>query len=71
MSDYVRIKAIRFKIDEKIIKDLKKEIEEKNLYESPKELLIEKYNLEDYLECKINEFTVNSGLDYETDKYFY
>ena len=63
MSDYVRIKAVRFKIDENIVKDLEKEIEEKNLYESPEELLIKQYNLGDCFSHKTNEFTINSGYD--------
>lgn len=65
MSDYVRIKAVRYKIDDSILKYLKKEIEEKDLFESPEELLIKKYNLPDYFEHKLNDFTISSGWDKE------
>lgn len=52
------------------MKDLEKEIEEKNLYESPEELLIKQYNLGDYYEHKINEFTINSGYNSKTKQYY-
>lgn len=65
MSDYVRKKAIRFKIPEAIVKDLEKEIEEKDLFESPEEILLKRYKLPDYYEHKLNEFTINSGYDFE------
>lgn len=66
MSDYVRIKAVRYKINKNIVKELEKEIEDKNLYESPKELLSKQYNLQDCYDHKVNEFIINSGYDSET-----
>ena len=68
MSDYVRIKAIRYKIGDIIIKDLEKEIEEKDLLESPAELLAKKYKLPDYFEHKLNDFTINNGYDFKNKK---
>lgn len=68
MSDYVRIKAVRFKIDDAIVKSLEKEIEEKDLFESPQELLLKQYKLPDYFEHKLNEFTINNGYDFDNHK---
>ena len=69
MSDYVRIKAIRFKIPDVIIQDVQKKIKEEDLFESPTEILIKQYNLSDYFELKLNEFTINSGYDFKNKKH--
>lgn len=71
MSDYVRVKAVRFKFPEEIVKEIKKEIEEKDLWESIDEILTKQYKLPDRYQHKLNEFTVNSGLNDETDEYDY
>lgn len=71
MSDYVRVKAVRFKFPEEIVKEIKKEIEEKNLWESVDEILTKQYKVLDKYQNKLNEFTINSGLNYETDEYDY
>lgn len=68
MSDYVRIKAVRFKIDDAIVKSLEKEIKEKDLFESPQELLLKQYKLPDWFEHKLNEFTINNGYDFDNHK---
>lgn len=68
MSDYVRIKAIRYKINQDLVKEIEKEIEEKDLYESPEEVLSKKYELQDYYENKINEFAINSGYNFKTEE---
>lgn len=68
MSDYVRIKAIRYKINQDLVKEIKKEIEEKDLYESPEEVLSKKYKIQDYCGYKINEFTINSGYNFKTEE---
>lgn len=66
MSDYVRKKVVRYKFNDNVLESLKKEIEDKNLFESPEEILIKKYNLPDYWEHELNNFTVSSG--YNSDK---
>ena len=68
MSDYVRKKAVRFKIDNAIVESLEKEIEEKDLFESPQELLLKQYKLPDCFEHKLNEFTINNGYDFDNHK---
>lgn len=68
MSDYVRIKAIRYKINQDLVKEIKKEIEEKDLYESPEEVLSKKYKIQDYCGYKINEFIINSGYNFKTEE---
>ena len=68
MSDYVRKKAVRFKIDNAIVESLEKEIEEKDLFESPQELLLKQYKLLDWFEHKLNEFTINNGYDFDNHK---
>ncbi len=68
MSDYVRKKAVRFKIDNAIVESLEKEIEEKDLFESPQELLLKQYKLPDWFEHKLNEFTINNGYDFDNHK---
>ena len=68
MSDYVRKKAVRFKIDNAIVESLEKEIEEKDLFESPQELLLKQYKLPDWFEHKLNKFTINNGYDFDNHK---
>lgn len=67
MSDYVRKKVVRFKIPDFIVAEIEKEIEAKDLYLSPQEILAEKYGLEAYAH-KPNEFAVNNGYDFDKDK---
>ena len=64
MSDYVRKKCVRFKIPQNIMNELKNED-----YWIV-DLLLAKYQLEDAYNVK-NDFTINSGLNYETDEYEY
>lgn len=64
MSDYVRKKVVRFKIPENIIEELK------NKGEWICDLLLEKYNIKENYGIK-DDFTINSGLNYETDEYEY
>ena len=68
MSDYVRIKAVRYKINQNIVKEIKEKIDKENLYESPAEILNKQYNLQDWCDHKINEFIINSGYDFETNE---
>ena len=68
MSDYVRKKVVRYKFDDNVLESLKKEIEDKNLFESPEEILIQKYNLPDYFKHELNNFTVSSGYNYNEKK---
>ena len=62
MSDYVRKKCVRFKIPQNIIDELK------NDDDWIVDLLLEKYNVKDVYDTK-NDFTINSGLNYENDEY--
>lgn len=64
MSDYVRKKCVRFKIPQNIIDELK------NDDDWIVDLLLEKYNVKDNYNTK-NDFTINSGLNYENDEYEY
>ena len=64
MSDYVRKKVVRFKIPENIIEELE------NKDEWIEGLLLEKYDLKESYNIK-DDFTINSGLNFETDKYDY
>lgn len=66
MSDYVRIKAVRYKINQNIVKELEEKIDKENLCESPAEVLSKQYNLQDYYDHKVNEFAINNGYDFET-----
>jgi hypothetical protein len=65
MSDYVRIKAVRYKFNNDILKGLEKEIEERDFLGTPVELYNEKHNLPDYFDHKLNDFTANSGWDFD------
>lgn len=62
MSDYVRKKCVRFKIPKNIIDELKKDDD------WIVDLLLEKYNVKDDYNTK-NDFTISSGLNYQTDEY--
>ncbi len=64
MSDYVRKKCVRFKIPQNIIEDLKSDDNWIG------DLLQEKFKLKNSFDLK-NDFTINSGLNYENDKYEY
>lgn len=64
MSDYVRKKCVRFKIPQNIIDELKNE------EDWIVDLLLEKYQLRDDFNLK-NDFTIGSGLNYETNEYEY
>ena len=64
MSDYVRKKCVRFKIPQNIIEELK------NDYDWLVDLLLEKFQLKDSYGTE-NDFTINSGLNYENDEYEY
>lgn len=63
MSDYIRKKCVRFKIPQNVVNEYDRNdfIEEK---------LIEKYNLNNSYKTK-NDFTINSGLNFESDEYEY
>ena len=64
MSDYVRKKCVRFKIPQNIID----EVQNKDGWVV--DLLLEKYKLEEAYNVK-NNFTINSGLNFDTDEYEY
>ena len=64
MSDYVRKKVVRFKIPKNIIEELKNEDD------WIMDLLLEKYQLKESYRIE-NDFTINSGLNFETDEYEY
>lgn len=64
MSDYVRKKAVRFKIPENIIEELKKE----NPNEWEVDLLVNKYKVKESYDAEIEEFAISCGLN---DKYEY
>ena len=64
MSDYVRKKCVRFKIPQNIINELKRD------GDWLVDLLLEKYQLRDDFALK-NDFTIGSGLNYETNEYEY
>lgn len=64
MSYYVRKKCVRFKIPQNIIEELK------NDYDWLVDLLLEKFQLKDSYDTE-NDFTINSGLNYENDEYEY
>lgn len=64
MSSYVRKKCVRFKIPQNIINELKGDDD------WLVDLLLEKYQLRDDFNLK-NDFTIGSGLNYETNEYEY
>ena len=64
MSDYVRKKCVRFKIPQNIINELKEDDD------WIVDLLLEKYQLKEDFNLK-NDFTIGSGLNYETNEYEY
>ena len=64
MSDYVRKKCVRFKISQNIINELKEDDD------WIVDLLLEKYQLKEDFNLK-NDFTIGSGLNYETNEYEY
>lgn len=64
MSSYVRKKCVRFKIPQNIINELN------NDEDWLVDLLLEKYQLKDDFNLK-NDFTIGSGLNYETNEYEY
>lgn len=64
MSDYVRKKCVRFKIPQNIIDKFKNEDEWLG------DLLLKEYNVKENYHTK-NDFTINSGLNYENDEYEY
>lgn len=68
MSDYVRKKAVRFKIPKNIIEELKKE----NPNEWEVDLLVNKYKVKESYDAEREEFAISSGeyeyfLDYMLD----
>jgi len=64
MSDYVRKKCVRFKIPQNIIDKLK------NDDYWTVDLLQQKYNVKESFNT-VNDFIVNSGLNYNNDEYEY
>lgn len=67
MSDYVRKKCVRFKIPQNIIDIIDKL---KNEDEWLNDLLLKEYNVKENYHIK-NDFTINSGLNYENEEYEY
>ena len=67
MSDYVRKKAVRFKIPKNIIEELKKE----NPDEWEVDLLVNKYKVKESYDAEKGEFAINSGLNDISDEYEY
>lgn len=64
MSDYVRKKCVRFKIPQNIIDKLKND----DVWIV--DLLQQKYNVKESFNT-VNDFIVNSGLNYNNDEYEY
>lgn len=62
MSDYVRKRCVRFKIPQNIINEVQNEKDGWVV-----DLLLEKYKLEENYNVK-NDFTINSGLNFDTDE---
>ena len=67
MSDYVRIKAVRFKIPTNVIEKIVKENKDDWIYD----LLTKKYGVRDCYETPKNEFTVNGGYNFKNEKMDY
>lgn len=71
MSDYVRVKAVRYKIPKEIIEKVKSRKEDfwvddiAEHFNKEKEVINTKYNNQK------NNLNIGSGLNYETDKYEY
>lgn len=65
MSDYVRKRCVRFKIPQSIVNEAQNEKDGWVV-----DLLLEKYKLEETYNVK-NDFTINSGLNFNTDEYEY
>lgn len=71
MSDYVRVKAVRYKIQSETIEKIKKNNEDfwkddiEEYYNKEKDVINTKYD------NKKNNLNIGSGLDYETDEYVY
>ena len=71
MSDYVRIKAVRYKIPMEIIEEVKNKNEDfwcddiAEYFNKEKEIINIRYN------NKLNNLNIGSGLNYKTDKYEY
>jgi hypothetical protein len=71
MSDYVRVKAVRYKIQSETIEKIKKNNEDfwkddiEEYYNKEKDAINTKYD------NKKNNLNIGSGLDYETDEYVY
>ena len=74
MSDYVRKKAVRYKIDENIIKNLQEKYGE---YYLEDEWLIDYFyqnsnvKIVDQWNCKSNDIAIGSGLDFDNNEYQY
>lgn len=64
MSCYVRKKCVRFKIPQNIIRKLE------NDDDWIVDLLRQEYNVKESFNT-VNDFTINSGLNYENDEYEY
>lgn len=71
MSDYVRIKAVRFKIPQNIVENIENEIKKENSWDSEEDLLIKKYNVKECRRTSVNEFVINSGYDSKSRKNHY
>ena len=71
MSDYVRVKAVRYKIPSEIIEKIKKNNEDfwkddiEEYYNKEKDVINTKYDNQK------NNLNIGSGLDYEADEYVY
>ncbi len=74
MSDYVRKKAVRYKIDENIVKELQQNYNE---YYLEDEWLIDYFTKNNNIkivnqwECKSNDIAIGSGLNFKTNEYEY
>lgn len=67
MSDFVRIKAIRYKIPQNIIEKMVKENEDDWIMD----LLEKKYGVRECYNAPKNEFTVNGGYNFKSDRMDY
>ena len=67
MSDYVRTKSIRYRIPQKQIEEIKRNIKEQNLYDTVIDILEEKYGIKEYCNGdRLNEFNINYGYNYKS-----
>ena len=68
MSDYVRKKAIRYKISQDLVKEIEDKIDKEDLSETPEEILSQQYGLEYSYNHNKGTLEINSGYNYDKDE---